>query len=82
MLLDKGADINAQGGGCGNALQAASYEGHQSLEVVKLLLDKGVDYNTKSGSYDNMLYVASYKGYVKIVEILLNKVAGFSYKDY
>ena len=49
---------------------------------MKLLLDKGVDYNTKSGSYDNMLYVASYKGYVKIVEILLNKVAGFSYKDY
>ena len=28
MLLDKGADIDAQGGEYGNALQAASYGGH------------------------------------------------------
>ncbi|KAJ4175619.1 hypothetical protein NW767_015723, partial [Fusarium falciforme] len=35
LLLDKGADINAQGGDYGNALQAASEEGH--LEVVQLL---------------------------------------------
>ena len=26
MLLEKGADVNAQGGYYGNALQAASYE--------------------------------------------------------
>ena len=36
ILLDKGADINAQGGRYGNALQAASYGGHEK-EVQMLL---------------------------------------------
>jgi ankyrin repeat protein len=27
LLLERGADINAQGGSCGNALQAASFGG-------------------------------------------------------
>jgi len=28
MLMDTGADVNAQGRACGNALQAASSRGH------------------------------------------------------
>src|SRR5438045_3354197 len=40
-LLSQGADVNAQGGFYGNALQAASAEGHE--KVVGLLLDKGAD---------------------------------------
>jgi len=39
LLLDKGADVNAQGGYYGNALQAASLGGHEA--VVRLLVDKG-----------------------------------------
>jgi hypothetical protein len=38
--LEKGADVNAQGGHYGNALQAASDGGHDS--VVTLLLEKGL----------------------------------------
>jgi hypothetical protein len=39
MLLDKGADVNAQGGDYGNALQAASDRGHRGHEaVVKMLV--------------------------------------------
>lgn len=38
MLLDKGADVNAQGGRYDNALYAASSRGH---EKVKILLSKG-----------------------------------------
>jgi ankyrin repeat protein len=38
LLLEKGADVNAQGGDYGNALQAASSEGHEA--IVKLLLEK------------------------------------------
>ncbi|KAF2818033.1 hypothetical protein CC86DRAFT_414280, partial [Ophiobolus disseminans] len=40
LLLDAGADANAQGGG-GNALYVASDRGHE--QVVKLLLDAGAD---------------------------------------
>jgi ankyrin repeat protein len=39
LLLGQGADVNAQGGYYGNALQAASYQGHE--KVVELLLGKG-----------------------------------------
>jgi hypothetical protein len=39
LLLDQGADVNAQGGRYGNALQAASAGGHE--QVVKTLLDAG-----------------------------------------
>jgi ankyrin repeat protein len=39
LLLDKGVDVNAQGGHYGNALQAASFRGHK--QVVKLLLEAG-----------------------------------------
>jgi ankyrin repeat protein len=39
MLLDKGADVNAQGGHYGNALQVASARGHKA--VVKMLVSRG-----------------------------------------
>ena len=39
LLLDKGADVNAEGGEFGNALAAASSRGHE--KVVQLLLDNG-----------------------------------------
>ena len=39
LLMEKGAKINAQGGYFGNALQAASRDGHEA--VVRLLLEKG-----------------------------------------
>jgi ankyrin repeat protein len=43
MLLNKGADVNAQGREYGNVLQAALSRGHK--QVVKILLDKGADVN-------------------------------------
>ena len=39
QLLDKGADVNAQGGHFGNALQAALAGGHK--EIVQLLRTSG-----------------------------------------
>ena len=41
LLLENGADVNAEGGKYRNALQAALSEGHK--EIVKLLLDKGAE---------------------------------------
>ena len=53
MLLNAGADVNAQGGGYGNALQAASLGGHE--QMVNLLPDKGADIYAQGGYFSNVL---------------------------
>ena len=73
IFISKGADINAQGGLYGNALQAASSNGNQ--EIVKLLLDKGADINAQGGTYGNALQAASSHGHQEIVKLLLDKGA-------
>jgi ankyrin repeat protein len=70
MLLDKGANVNAQGH-LGNALQAASAGGHE--QVVKMLLDKGADVNARGGVYGNALQAASLGGHEQVVKLLLDK---------
>ncbi|KAH0332324.1 Pfs, NACHT and ankyrin domain protein, partial [Aureobasidium melanogenum] len=72
-LLDKGADVNAQGGRYGNALQAASLEGHD--KIVQMLLDRGAHVNAQGGYYGNALYAASYEGHDEIVQMLLDRGA-------
>ncbi|KAI5793532.1 hypothetical protein FPQ18DRAFT_170759 [Pyronema domesticum] len=47
LLVEKGADVNAEGGRYGNALQAAAGDGHEA--IVKLLIDKGADVNAEGG---------------------------------
>ena len=49
MLLDRGVDVNAQGGYYGNALQAALAGGYD--ELVQILLDKGADVKAPGGKY-------------------------------
>jgi ankyrin repeat protein len=73
VLLDKGADVNAQGRFYGNALYAASTYGHK--EIATLLLDKGADVNAQGGEYGNALQAALEKGYTEIVTLLLDKGA-------
>lgn len=73
LLLDKGADANAQGGRYGNALQAASARGHE--QVVEMLLDKGADIKAHGGEFGNALQAASLGGHEQVVEILLDKGA-------
>jgi ankyrin repeat protein len=73
VLLDKGADVNAQGGYYGNALQSASVNGHK--EVVTLLLDKGADVNAQGGYYGNALQAASHNGHKDMATLLLDKGA-------
>ncbi|KIN00563.1 hypothetical protein OIDMADRAFT_29653 [Oidiodendron maius Zn] len=72
-LLKKGADVNAQGGKFGNALQAAVARG--SKAIVRLLLEWGADVNAQGGLYNNALEAASVKGKNTIVELLLEKGA-------
>ena len=72
-FLNEGADVNAQGGAYGNALQAASYRGYD--QVVQILLDKGADINAQGGHSGNALQAASSRGYDRVVQILLDKRA-------
>jgi len=78
MLLDNGADVNAQGGYYGNALQAASFEGSDT--AVQMLLDKGADVNAQGGGYGNALKAATLEGNDSTVQILLSKGAYFEEK--
>jgi ankyrin repeat domain-containing protein 50 len=73
IVLEKGADVNAQGGEYGNALQAASLQGHD--QIVQRLLKKGADVNAKGGEYGNALQAASGAGHNQIVQQLLEKKA-------
>ncbi|KAH8621149.1 HET-domain-containing protein [Alternaria alternata] len=70
LLLDAGADVNAQGGEYGNALQAASERGY--VQVAKLLLDAGADVNAQGGGHGNALQAASQEGHEQVVKMLLD----------
>ncbi|KAJ7284170.1 ankyrin repeat-containing domain protein [Mycena rebaudengoi] len=74
LLIEKGADVNAQGGHLGNALQAASSLGHES--IVHLLIEKGADVNAQGGEHGNALQAALYcQGHESIVHLLIEKGA-------
>jgi ankyrin repeat protein len=73
-LLEKGAEVNAQGGFYGNALQAASLRGH--VEIVQRLLEEGAEVNAQGGRYGNALQAASEGGHVEIVQVLQKHVSG------
>jgi ankyrin repeat protein len=68
-VLAAGAEVNAQGGEYGNALQVASLRGHE--EVVQTLLAAGAEVNAQGGEYGNALQAASREGDKKVVQMLL-----------
>lgn len=75
-LLAEGADVNAQCGRHGSALQAASARGH--LEVIEMLIEAGVDINAKFntyGIYGSVLQAASAGGHLEVMRLLLKNGA-------
>lgn len=80
LLLGRGADVNAQGGEYGNALQTASARGHS--KIVQMLLDKGADVNAQGGKYGNALQAASRSGHGEIVRLLIDKGADLEVVDF
>lgn len=65
--------INAPGRRYSNALQAASFKGHD--QVVRILLEKGADVNAHGGYYGNALQAASFHGHGQVVQMVLKKGA-------
>ena len=77
LLLDKGANINAQ---CGedsndNVLQTAITDYNSKVEVIRLLLDKGAEVNAQGGKYGNALQTAALHGKIGVTRLLLDKGA-------
>lgn len=73
QLLEKGADINAQGGLYGTALQAASLDRDSS--IVQRLLEKEANVNAQGGLYGTALQAASVHGPDSTIQLLLEKEA-------
>jgi hypothetical protein len=73
LLLENGANVSAQGGKYGNALQAACEGGYE--KIVQILIDQGANVNAQAGSYGNALQAASFEGHEKIVQILIHQGA-------
>ena len=80
LLLANGADVAAQGGKYGTALQAAlslpsivsysskKYKDHAA--IAHLLLDKEADINSHGGLFGNPLQSASIGGFVELARLL------------
>ncbi len=70
ILLENGADMNAQNYGTRLPLHLAAEKGH--VEIVKMLISKGADVNATS-SHDQWtpLHMAAYKGQTAVALILL-----------
>jgi ankyrin repeat protein len=70
-----GADVNAQGGKYGSALQAAAAAPCSNEVMVRLLLDSGADVNAQGGEHGSVLQAAVAKGNKVVVQQLLDSEA-------
>ncbi|KKP04536.1 hypothetical protein THAR02_03362 [Trichoderma harzianum] len=71
LLLDRGADINAQRGGWGSALQTAAKD--ENLSMLKLLIERGADINVPSNEAGCVLLSAA--GNMHCLRLLLDNGA-------
>lgn len=69
MLSAHGADVNAQRGFYGNALQAALHNGH--AKTVQILVDNGADVNATGAGDGSELRATQWKGQERVVQMLL-----------
>ena len=72
LLIDKGANVNAQGGCYGNALQAATLDGGGTAE---LLLRRGANVNAQGGYYGTALQAAACNIKARLVRLFLKNGA-------
>jgi hypothetical protein len=69
LLIDKGAQIKASGGGGMTPLHSAVYQGH--IEFVRLLCDRGADIEARCNGGWWPLQISAYKGHISIVKELI-----------
>ncbi|KAK5657620.1 hypothetical protein OQA88_2692 [Cercophora sp. LCS_1] len=78
VLLESGAQVNAEGGHFHSALQAAAAESQRrpsSEHTVRLLIDRGANVNAKGGYYGSALLAANAAGSHAICRLLVDNGA-------
>jgi ankyrin repeat protein len=78
-FLARGADINAQGGSLGNALQAAVSCG--AHDIMQVLVDYGANVNTQHEICGDIPQAAARRGDYGIVQLLLEHGANVNTQD-
>ncbi|KAL8882688.1 MAG: hypothetical protein Q9198_000358 [Flavoplaca austrocitrina] len=80
LLLDSGANVDAQGGPLGTALHAACFDNHGS--AVRLLLQRGANINTSNGKYETALQAAaaSQDPSEQVIDVLLDAGADVNFQ--
>eukprot|EP01137_Pigoraptor_chileana_P011404 Opistho-2@62224 len=79
LLLNRGADVNANDNRRWTALHFASVYGH--IDVVTLLLDRGADVNAVTTSRSSALHIASRNDCTGVVALLLDRGADMNAVD-
>ncbi len=73
LLLNNGADVNAQGGIYHTALQKACAE--NNTELMHFLIEKGADVNAQGGYYHTALQAACTRRGIESVQLLIKEGA-------
>ena len=68
-LLERGADIDAEGGDFGNALTLAAYK--NDIQTVKMLLEKGANPNYQTSFLGTPLQAAGIWGWEEVTRLLI-----------
>ena len=69
LLIEAGADVNAQDNNGETALMLVSDEGH--TDIVKMLIEKGADVNAQTNDGQTALRIASQEGHTEVAQLLI-----------
>ena len=81
LLINAGADVNAQNEESATALIEASYI-HNNLEVIRLLINAGANVNAQDYDGNTPVIIASKRGNLGLLGLLINADANVNAQDY
>ena len=71
LLIDKGAQLEAENSHGGTPLHCAAVRGH--VEIVRLLCDRGADIEARVNNGGRPLHSAAWKGHISVMKELIEE---------